>query len=186
MRLYIKNMVSYRCKLYVAQELKKLGLKQFYVDLGVVDIYDDITREQQNEIRERLKKAKLELLDNKKQILVEKIKSVIVEMIHQPDETLRVNDSCYISEKLGYEYNYLSNIFSEVKGTTIKKYIIRIKIEKAKELLLFGNLTITEIAYKLHYSSVAHLSSQFKNVTGIPPTLFKQNERTKRKYLEEL
>jgi AraC-like DNA-binding protein len=186
MRLYIKNMVSYRCKLYVEQELKKLGLKYFSVDLGVIEIYDDICYEHQERIEESLKKAKLEILENKKQILVEKIKIAIVKLIHQAETIPIVNDSDYLSNLLGYEYNYLSNTFSEIEGKTIQHYIILHKIEKVKEMLLLGELSVTEIAYKLRYSSVAHLSNQFKKITGISPTLFKQLDNTDRKYLEEL
>ncbi|MFH5830936.1 helix-turn-helix domain-containing protein [Halalkalibaculum sp. DA3122] len=186
MKLYIKYMVSLRCKMVVKEELKKLGIDCVSVDLGVVEIQDDITDEQLETFAENLKKAGLELLDDKKNILVEKIKSVIVEMIHYEDEVPKVNDSDYISEKLGYDYTYLSNTFSEVKGTTIQQYIIMHKIERAKELLLYDELTLTEIAYKLHYSSVAHLSNQFKKVTGLTPTYFKELKEKREKNLEDL
>lgn len=115
----------------------------------------------------------LELLDDKKSILIERIKSVIIEMIHYSDEVPKVNYSDYISQKLDYDYTYLSNVFSEVKGTTIQQFIINHKIEKVKELLLYDELNLTEISYRLHYSSVAHLSNQFKKVTGLSPTFFK-------------
>lgn len=186
MKLYIKYMVGLRCKMLVKDELEKLGLQYESVDLGVVEIEDEITDEQREIFRNNLKKSGLELLDDKKNILVEKIKNVIVEMIHYAEEIPKVNDSDYISEILGYDYTYLSNTFSEVKGTTIQQYIILHKIEKVKELLLYDELTLTEIAYKLHYSSVAHLSYQFKKVTGLTPTYFKEVKEKREKNLENL
>ncbi|NGP75658.1 helix-turn-helix transcriptional regulator [Balneolaceae bacterium YR4-1] len=186
MKLYIKYMVSLRCKMFVKDELKKLDINCVSVDLGVVEIQGEVTDKQLEIFSNNLKKAGLELLDDKKNILVEKIKSVIVEMIHYEDEVPRVNDSDYISEKLGYDYTYLSNTFSEVKGITIQQYIIMHKIERAKELLLYDELTLTEIAYKLHYSSVAHLSNQFKKITGLTPTYFKELKEKRDKNLEDL
>lgn len=154
MKLYIKYMVSLRCKMVVKSELEKLGLTCISIDLGLVEIKEEISSEKLQEFSKNLKKSGLELLDDKRNILVEKIKSVIVEMIHYSDEVPIVNDSDYISEKLGYDYTYLSNTFSEVKGITIQQYIILHKIERVKELLLYDELSLTEIAYKLHYSSV--------------------------------
>jgi AraC-like DNA-binding protein len=170
----------------VKSELEKLGLTCISVDLGVVEIKDDITSEQLTEFGENLRKSGLELLDDKKNILVEKIKSVVIEMVHYADELPKVNDSDHISEKLHYDYTYLSNTFSEVKGITIQQYIIQHKIEKVKELLLYDELSLTEIAYKLHYSSVAHLSNQFKKITGLTPTFFKSLKDKKLKNLEDL
>ena len=172
--------------MFVKDELKKIGIDCVSVELGMVEIQDDITEEQLETFRSNLKKGGLELLDNKKQILVEKIKNVIVEMIHYSDKVPEVNDSDFISKKLGYDYTYLSNIFSEVKGTTIQQYIIKHKIERAKELLLYDELTLTEIAWKLHYSSLAHLSNQFKKVTGLTPTYFKGLKEKREKNLENL
>ncbi len=186
MKLHIKYMVSLRCKMFVKDELQKLGLDCLSIDLGVIEVQGKISDQQVETLRERLKKGGLELLDDKKNILVEKIKSMILEMIHFSDELPKVNDSDYISEKLGYNYNYLSNIFSEVKGMTIQQYIILHKIEKAKELLLYDELTLTEIAYKLHYSSVGHLSNQFKKVTGLTPTYFKEVKKKRELNLEDL
>jgi len=174
MKLYIKYMVSLRCKMMVKEELHKLDLHYVIVDLGTVEILEDITNEQRQQLKINLMKSGLELLDDKKSILIEKIKSVIIEMIHHSDELPDVNYSDYISKKLGYDYTYLSNIFSEVKGTTIQNFIIIHKIEKVKELLLYDELNLTEISYKLHYSSVAHLSNQFKKVTGLSPSFYKQ------------
>ncbi|MBP3191887.1 helix-turn-helix domain-containing protein [Natronogracilivirga saccharolytica] len=186
MKLYIKYMVSLRCKMLVQEELKKLGLNRVAVDLGVVEIFGDITDEQREKFRNNLKKAGLELLDDKKQILVEKIKNVIVEMIHYSDEIPEMNDSDFISEMLGYDYTYLSNTFSEVKGMTIRHFIILHRIEKAKELLMYDELTLTEIAHRLHYSSVAHLSSQFKKITGLTPSYFRELKYKRVKNLEDL
>lgn len=186
MKLYIKYMVSLRCKMLVKSELEKLGLTCVSVDLGMAEIKDEITKDQLEKFSKNLRKSGLELLDDKKNILVEKIKSVIVEMIHYSDEVPKVNDSDYISEKLNYDYTYLSNTFSEVKGITIQQYIILHKIEKVKELLIYDELTLTEIAYKLHYSSVAHLSNQFKKVTGLTPTYFKELKEKRERNLEDL
>ncbi len=186
MKLYIKYMVSLRCKMLVKSELEKLGLTCVSVDLGMVDVREDVSQEQLEAFNANLKKAGLELLDDKKNILVEKIKAVIIEMIHYSDEVPKVNDSDYISEKLNYDYTYLSNTFSEVKGMTIQHYIILHKIERVKELLIYDELTLTEIAHKLHYSSVAHLSNQFKKVTGLTPTYFKELKEKRGRTLEDL
>jgi AraC-like DNA-binding protein len=170
----------------VKQELTKLGLHYVIVELGMVEILEDITDVQRQQLKENLKKSGLELLDDKRSVLIEKIKSLIVEMIHYSDELPKVNYSDYISEKLGYDYTYLSNIFSEVKGITIQHFIILNKIEHVKELLLYDELNLSEISYKLHYSSVAHLSNQFKKITGLSPTYFKQLKNKRRENLENL
>lgn len=158
----------------VKEELKKLGLHFIVVDLGMVDVLENIKPEQHDQLKSNLRKSGLELLDDKKSILIERIKNVIIDMIHYSNEIPKVNYSDYISEKLGYDYTYLSNMFSEVKGITIQQYIIIHKIEKVKELLLYDELTLTEISYKLHYSSVAHLSNQFKKITGLSPSFYKK------------
>ena len=184
--LYIKYMVSLRCKLLVKEELKKLGFHYVVVDLGVVEVLEDITPQQREQLKLNLMRSGLELLDDKKSILIEKIKGVIVEMVHYSDEIPKVNYSDYISEKLGYDYTYLSNVFSEVKGITIQHFIIFHKIERAKELLLYDELNLTEISYKLHYSSVAHLSNQFKKFTGLTPSFYKQMKVKRRNNLENM
>lgn len=184
--LFIKYMVSLRCKMMVKEELKKLGLHYVIVDLGMIEILEDISDEQRILLKERLKKSGLQLLDNKKSILIDKIKSLIIEMIHYSEELPNVNYSDYISEKLGYDYTYLSNIFSEVKGTTIQHFIILHKIEKVKELLIYDELSLTEISYRMHYSSVAHLSNQFKKITGLTPTYYKQLKNKRRQNLEDV
>src|SRR6478752_7532637 len=186
MKLYVKFMVSLRCKMIVKEELQKLGLKYVVIELGVVEVLEEITEEQREQLKVNLLKSGLELLDNKKSILIDKIKNVIIEMIHYTDEVPKVNYSDFISEKLNYDYTYLSNIFSEVKGITIQHFIIIHKIERVKELLLYDELNLTEISYKLHYSSVAHLSNQFKKVTGLSPTHFKLLKDKRRIPLEEI
>lgn len=184
MKLYIKYMVSVRCKMMVKEELNKLGLKHGTIDLGVVEVLNDLSEEQRQQLRVNLLKSGLELLDDKRSILIEKIKNVIVEMIHHSEEVPRTNYSEYISDKLDYDYTYLSNMFSEVKGITIQQFIIINKIERVKELLLYDELNLTEIAHRLHYSSVAHLSNQFKKITGLSPSFFKKMKKKREGTLE--
>lgn len=179
-------MVSQRCKIMVKEELKKLGLHHIIVELGVVEIMEDIDEPTREELKQNLLVSGLELLDDKKSILIEKIKNVIIEIVHYADELPEVNYSDYISKKLGYDYTYLANIFSAVKGTTIQQYIIINKIERVKELLLYDELNLTEISYKLNYSSVAHLSNQFKKVTGLTPSFFKKLKDRARTELENV
>ena len=179
-------MVSLRCKLMVKEELKKLGLEYVVVDLGTVEILEDITPDQRTKLKESLLKIGLELLDDRKSILIEKIKQVVIELIHYSDELPKVNYSDHISEKLNLDYTYLANTFSEVKGITIQQYIILHKIERVKELLIYDELNLTEIAYKMHYSSVAHLSNQFKKLTGLTPTFYKQLKEKRKGNLEDL
>ena len=178
-------MVSLRCKLMVKQELKKLGIKYKGLDLGTVELLENIDKKQREQLKTNLLKSGLELMDDKKSILIEKIKNVITQMIHYTDELPKVNYSDYISEQLGYDYTYLANTFSEVKGITIQQYIIINKIEKVKELLLYDELNLAEISYKLHYSSAAHLSNQFKKITGLTPSYYKKL-RKKRNNLEKM
>lgn len=186
MKLYVKFMVSQRCKMMVKEELKKLGIWYVVVDLGIVEILEDITPEQHEQLKLNLMKSGLELLDDKRSILVESIKNVITEMIHHSNEVPRVNYSEFISTKLGYDYTYLANVFSEVQGVTIQQCIIVNKIERVKELLLYNELSLTEIAYRLDYSSVAHLSNQFKKITGLTPTFYKGIAEKRRLNLENM
>ncbi|MDF9796296.1 AraC-like DNA-binding protein [Catalinimonas alkaloidigena] len=186
MKLYIKYMVSLRCKMIVKEELNKLGLHFIIVDLGMVEILEDISNEQREQLKKNLLKSGLELLDDKKSILIEKIKNVIIEMIHYSEALPKVNYSDYISEKLDYDYTYLANTFSEVKGITIQQFIIMHKIERVKELLLYEELNLTEISFQLHYSSVAHLSNQFKKITGLTPSYYKKLKQKRKRNLEDL
>ena len=186
MKLYIKYMVSLRCKLMVIEELRKLNLHKVVVELGVVEILEDLDPVKRRSLEVNLLKSGLELLDDKKSILIEKIKNVIVEMVHHSDQALTVNFSEYISSKLGYNYTYLSNIFTEVNGITIQHYIITHKIERVKELLIYDELSLTEISHKLHYSSVAHLANQFKKVTGLTTTYYKRLKHKRKQNLEDI
>jgi AraC-like DNA-binding protein len=179
-------MVSIRCKMVVKSELDKLGLHYGEVELGEVQTIEDVTSEQRDQLKTALSRSGLELMDDKKAILIEKIKNVIVEMVHYDDELPKVKHSDYISEKLKQDYTYLANLFSEATGTTIEHFLIAHKIEKVKELLLYDELNLTEISYKLNYSSVAHLSSQFKKITGLTPTFFKLLKQKKRNTLEDV
>ena len=179
-------MVSQRCKMVVKEELKKLNLHFVVVDLGEVDIMETIDAEQREQLKTGLKESGLELMDDKRAVMIEKIKNVIIEMVHYSDEMPATNYSDYIATKLGFDYTYLSNIFSEVKGITIQQFIIVHKVERIKELLLYDELTLTQISYKLNYSSVAHLSNQFKKVTGLTPSHFKQLKDKRRSPIEEI
>jgi AraC-like DNA-binding protein len=164
----------------VKSELEKLGLHNISVDLGEAVIKEEITAEQHASLSIALKQSGLELMDNKKSILIEKIKTIIIELVHYNDEQIKINLSDYLTEKLNYNYTYLANLFSEVKGTTIEQFYLAHKIEKVKELLVYDELNLTEIAWKLHYSSVAHLSNQFKKMTGLTPTHFKNLKHKRR------
>ena len=180
MKLYIKYMVSIRCKMVVKAELEKLGIHYLLVDFGEVEIVDSISADNREQLKNALLKSGLELMDDKKAILIEKIKSVIIEMVHYDDDKPKVNFSDYLTEKLSYDYTYLANLFSEVTGVTIEYFIIAHKIERVKELLIYDELNLTEISYKLNYSSVAHLSTQFKKVTGLTPSFYKQLKKKRR------
>jgi AraC-like DNA-binding protein len=179
-------MVSTRCKMVVKEELKKLGLHFILVDLGVVDIMENITIEQHDQIKAALLKSGLELMDDKKAVLIERIRNIIIEMVHYSEELPKTNFSDYLSEKLNYDYTYLANLFSEVQGTTIEKFIIAHKIERVKELIIYDELNLTEIAWLMHYSSVAHLSNQFKKITGLTPSHFKNLKNKRRNPIEDV
>lgn len=180
MKLHINYMVSLRCKMAVQAALEKMGIVYRGLELGEVDI-DKITPELRNRLRLELLVVGLELMDDKKAELIEKIKNVVVEMVHYADDLPRIKYSDYISDKLHKDYTYLANTFSEVTGITITHFIIKHKIEKAKELILYDQVPLKDIAYKLGYSSVAHLSTQFKKVTGLTPGYFKQLQEYRRR-----
>ena len=179
-------MVSARCKMAVKEELKKLGLHFIIVDLGEVEIMENISGNQREQLKTALLASGLELMDDKKAMLIEKIKNAIIEMVHHTDEMIKINFSTFLSEKLHHDYTYLANLFSEVQGTTIAQFIISHKIERIKELMIYDELNITEIALKMNYSSVAHLSNQFKKVTGLSPSHFKQLKDKRRNPIEEI
>jgi AraC-like DNA-binding protein len=179
-------MVCIRCQMIVKSELEKLGIQYTSVELGEAQISGSISTKQLNQLNVALKKTGLELMDDNKTILVEKIKTIIIELVHYSDDQIKVNLSDFLSEKLNHNYTYLSNLFSEVKGTTIEKYFLAHKIEKVKELLVYDELNLTEIAWKLHYSSVAHLSNQFKKMTGLTPSHFKSLKHKRRSALGDV
>lgn len=186
MRLYIKYMVSLRCKMVVKEELKRIGLQCVVIDLGVIEVLEEISSTQIMLLKNNLLKTGLELLDDKRAILVERIKTVIIEMIHYSDGLPQENYSDYISKQLNHDYTYLSNVFSQVKGMTIQQFIILNKIEKVKELIMYDEMNLSEISYQLNYSSPAHLSNQFKKITGLTPSFYKQLNRKRRDNLEDV
>jgi len=170
----------------VKEELTKLGLHYTSVELGEAEILEKISVEQHDQFKVALLKSGLELMDDKKSVLIQRIKNVIIELVHYSEEPLVVNFSEFLSQKLDHDYTYLANLFSEVQGTTIEKFVIAHKIERVKELLVYNELNLTEIAYRMHYSSVAHLSAQFKKVTGLTPSHFKQLKNKRRNMLDNV
>jgi len=179
-------MVCIRCKMVVKDELTKLGLHYGEVALGEAEVVETISADMREKIRTALFKSGLELMDDKKSVLIQKIKNVIIELVHYSEEPLTVNFSDFLSKKLTHDYTYLANLFSEVQGTTIEQFIIAHKIERVKELLVYNELNLTEIAYLMHYSSVAHLSTQFKKVTGLTPSHFKKLRIKRRTLLDNV
>ena len=186
MILYIKNMVCSRCNMVVRDELLKFGLHPVSVHLGEVEITEDLHSQKKKALNNILQSFGFELIDDKKSKLIEKIKTTIVDLVHYSKGQLNVKLSDHLSKKLHHDYNYLSNLFSEVEGTTIEKYLISQKIEKVKELLKYDELSLSQIADRLGYSSVAYLSNQFKKLTGLTPTFYKSLRQNKRKNLEDL
>ncbi len=186
MTIYIKNMVCIRCKMIVSAELTNLGLHYSRVDLGQADIIEDISITQYDQIKSSLSKSGLELIDDIKSVLIEKIKKLIIELVRYSEAPLPINLSVYLSQQLHHNYTYMANIFSFSQGHSIEKFLIEHKIERVKELLIYNELNLTEIAYKMHYSSVAHLSSQFKKVTGDTASHYKRLKVQQRVMLEEI
>ena len=186
MKLFIKNMVCSRCKMVVKSELEKLNIRPLEVDLGEIEIEKPPSKQQLDKLRISLKQLGFELIDDKKGRIIEKIKTLIVKRVHYPENDPSENLSDLITSKIHYDYSYLSNLFSEVEGTTIEKYYIAQKIERVKELLVYDELSLSEIADQLEYSSVAYLSAQFKKITGLTPTFYKGLKDHKRKNIEDL
>jgi hypothetical protein len=186
MKIFIQNMVSLRCKMMVKRELEKLAIDYKSIELGEVQLGKPIAKNVRQALKKELHKSGLELMYDKKAILVEKIVNIIIQMVHYSDEFPNVNFSTFLSEKMRQDYHKMAEIFSKTKGITIEHFIILHKVEKIKELIIYDDLNLTEISYKLHYTSVAHLSKQFKQVTGLTPTFFKSLSKRKRTNLEDL
>lgn len=186
MKLYIKNMVCSRCKMVVKSEFEKLGLQTIAVELGEVELKEEIDDTQKEVVLQNLQSLGFDLIDDKKTKTVERIKNLIVDLVHHKNNDLKINLSDYLAENLNQDYNSLSNLFSEIENTTIEKYFISQKIEKVKELLIYNELSLSEIADILNYSNVAHLSNQFKKITGFTPTSFKQSKDKKRIQIENI
>jgi AraC-like DNA-binding protein len=184
--LFIKNMVCNRCNMVVQNELDKLDLGVKSIRLGEVTLDEEPTVEEKKKLSEALVRLGFQIIDDKKSRIIEKIKNIIIELVHHQDNDAKTNLSEVLSNKLHHDYNHLSNLFSEIEGTTIEKYFIAQKIEKVKELLVYDELSLSEIAFRLNYSSVAYLSNQFKKVTGLTPSYFKQIKEDKRKPLDKL
>ena len=186
MKLYVKNMACLSCKVVVKEALEELEIHPVKVELGEIETKEELTKDDKEKLNKKIKQVGLEILESKQGLLIEKIRKVAVDYVYHTEEKIITNFSLYLSSKLNYSYTYLSNFFSEVEATTIEQYVIAMKIERIKELIMFEDFTLTEIAYKLHYSSVAHLSSQFKKVTGLTPSHFKALKKKRRIAIQNL
>lgn len=186
MKLYIKNMVCSRCKLVVKSVFESIGINLISLELGEVELQTEINENQKSELLKKLRSFGFDLIDDKKSKTIDKIKTLIIDLVQNKNNDLKINLSNYLSQELHQDYNTLSNLFSEVENTTIEKYFINQKIEKVKELIMYDELLLSEIAYSLNYSTVSHLSNQFKKVTGFSPTNFKNIKTLKRKQIEDL
>ena len=186
MKLFIQNMVSLRCKMMVKSELEKLDINYKSIELGEVQLLEPMPKSVRQLLKEKLHKSGLELMDDKKAILIERIINIIVEMVHYSDLFPDVNFSVFLSEKMQQDYHKMAEIFSKTKGITIEHFLILHKVERIKELIIYDELNLTEISYRMNYSSLAHLSKQFKQVTGLTPTFFKSLSKRERKNLEDL
>jgi AraC-like DNA-binding protein len=186
MKIYIKNMVCNRCKMVVKSELEGFGLQPLSVELGEAELDRVLSDEEKQQLNDRFLVLGFELIDDKKSRLIERIKTLVIDLVHHTDEQLHINVSDYLTQHIPLEYNYLSNLFSEIEGTTIEKFYIAQKTERVKELLVYGELSLSEIAHRMGYSSVAYLSAQFKKVTGLTPSHFKDLRAAKRKPLDQL
>ncbi|HRG85092.1 MAG TPA: helix-turn-helix domain-containing protein [Chitinophagales bacterium] len=180
MKIYVKNMACESCKVVVKEALEELDIKPVKVELGEIETKEEISDEDKLKLNKKIKKVGLELLEKKQGVLVEKIRQVIIDYVYNTEEKPTMKFSALLSKELNHSYTYLANFFSEVEATTIEQYMIGLKIERIKELIIFGEHTLSEIAYMLHYSSVAHLSAQFKKATGLTPTHFKKLKEKRR------
>ncbi len=179
-------MACLSCKVFVQDALLEMDIHSTKVELGEIETKETVSEEEKLELNRKIRKVGLELLESKQGILIEKIRNVIVDYVYNTDEKEIINFSDLLSQKLNYSYAYLANFFSEVQATTIEQYVIALKVERIKELIIFGEDTLTEMAHKMHYSSVAHLSSQFKKVTGLTPSHFKQLKKKRRIAIQDL
>lgn len=186
MKLYVRNMACLSCKVVVKEALEELQIEPVKVELGEVETRQELSDAEKQKLNSKIKKVGLELLESKQGAIIEKIRKVVVDYVYHTEEKLITNFSDYLSKKLNYNYTYLANLFSEVEASTIEQYVIAMKIERIKELIMFDDMTLTEISYKLHYSSVAHLSAQFKKVTGLTPTHFKRLKNKRRIAIQNL
>jgi AraC-like DNA-binding protein len=186
MKIYVKNMACESCKIFVKEVLEELHITSVKVGLGEIETKNDVTDEDKQKLNTKIRRAGLELLEKKNGALIEKIRAVIVDYVYKSDDQPNAKFSILLSERLNHDYGYLANFFSEVEATTIEQYLIALKIERIKELILFDELSFTQISYKLKYSSVAHLSNQFKKITGLTPTHFKKLKEKRRLTIQEI
>ncbi len=180
MKIYVRNMACESCKVVVKAALEELDIAPVKVELGEIETKEDITDDEKKKLNSKIKKVGLELLEKKQGVLIEKIRNIVIDYVYKSEEKPNIKLSAIISEKLNHSYTYLANFFSEVEATTIEQYTIALKIERIKELIIFGEHSFSAIADMLHYSSVAHLSMQFKKVTGLTPTHFKALKEKRR------
>ncbi|HPI07281.1 MAG TPA: AraC family transcriptional regulator [Saprospiraceae bacterium] len=186
MKIYVKNMACESCKAFVTRSLEELHISIVKVDLGEIETWNDVTDDEKNQLNIKIKKVGLELLEKKQGVLIEKIRKVMIDYVYKSDDKPHVKFSVLLSRELDHNYTYLSNFFSEVEATTIEQFIIALKIERIKELIIFGEHTLSEIAFKLHYSSPAHLSAQFKKITGLSPSHFKKLKERRRTAIQNI
>lgn len=186
MKIYIKNMACLSCKVVVKEALEELKIEPIKVELGEIETRKELTDAEKEKLNNKIRKVGLEILEGKQAAIIEKIRKVVVDYVYHTEEKIITNFSDYLSKKLNYNYTYLANLFSEVEVSTIEQYVIAMKVERIKELIMFEDMTLTEISYKLHYSSVAHLSAQFKKVTGLTPTHFKRLKNKRRIAIQNL
>ena len=186
MKLYVKNMACLSCKVVIKDALEELDIQPVKVELGEIETKEDLSEKEKKLLNSKIKTVGLELLENKQGLLIEKIRKAVVDYVYHSEEKENINFSQLLSKKLHYSYGYLANFFSEVEANTIERFVISMKVERIKEMIMFEEFTLTEIAYKLHYSSVAHLSSQFKKVTGLTPSHFKSLKKKRRIAIQNL
>lgn len=186
MKIYVKNMACNSCVIFVKDCLDELKIPIVKVELGEIETKEDVTDDKKKELDNNIHKAGMELIDKKQGVLIEKIKKTMIDYVNNSDEKPNIKFSVLLSQELNHSYTYLSNLFSEVEATTIEQFVIALKIERIKELIIFGEDTFSEIAHKLNYSSSAHLSSQFKKATGLTPSHFKALKEKRRTTIQSI